>query len=96
MKIPTIDITSSILNKLNGTTKDLINYGVWFLYEVDYNANENVKYLLSTDTQDFLLANDGSALGIYPKNTAIEYKTRINFEDIPKPPVLNIDKPLWA
>lgn len=92
----TKDITSSSLNKLNGTTKDLINYGIWFLYEVDYPLDPNVKYLLSNDKQDMLLAEDGGAIGICRKGVDVNYKSIINFNDIPKPQKINLAEKVWA
>jgi len=95
-KLQTIEITSSLLKKLNGATKDLINYGIWFLYEVDYPINKNVKYLLSTDKQDMLLAEDGGAIGIRQKGVELKYKSIINFDDIPKPEPINLAEKIWA
>ncbi|UTC49844.1 hypothetical protein [Treponema sp. OMZ 855] len=93
--LKTKDITSSSLRHLQGITKDLINYGIWFLYEVDYPSDSNVRYLLSTDKQDILLSEDGSAVGIYPKTADIDYKSIINFDDIPKPSKLNLAESSW-
>lgn len=91
-KLTTVEISSSLLKKLNGVTKDLINYGIWFLYEVDYPINKAVRYLLSTDQQDMLLAEDGGAIGICQKDVQIKYKSIINFDDIPRPQPINLAK----
>jgi len=93
-RLQTKDITSSSLSKLHGVTKDLINYGIWFLYEVDYPIDKAVKYLLSTDKQDILLAEDGSSIGICQKEVEITYKSIINFDDIPKPSKINLAEPV--
>lgn len=78
---------SSSLSKLNGTTKDLINSGIWFLYKVRYTENENVKYCLSAD-QIYLLDSEGaiiSKMSITPKEMSTE--STIIFSDLPKPEI---------
>lgn len=90
-------IKSGILKELTGTTKDLINMGIWFLYETRYEKFPNAKYFLSADKKYYLLACDGSviaSLSDYPVD--LEYNTRIIFSDMPKlEPVRNFSR-LWA
>jgi len=89
--LKTKHILSSELTQLSGATRDIINYGKWFLYEVSYPRNEEVKYLLSTSEQDLLLAFDGTIISVCPKNSNITYKSIINFSDIPKPKKINLN-----
>ena len=79
------EIISSDIPKLNGTTKDLINTGVWFLYEINYDNVPEAAYCLSAD-QAYLLDKEGTILNKYssiPKE--IKLDTSISFSDLPKP-----------
>lgn len=81
------EIVSSTLPKLNGTTKDLINSGIWFLYGVTFQENKDVKYCLCAD-QTYLLDKDGSIISkmsVSPSDLNIEFP--LTFSDLPKPSV---------
>ncbi len=81
------EMISSDIPKLNGTTKDLINSGIWFLYKINYETVPEAKYCLSAD-QTYLLDSEGSIISkdvVLPKEIVLD--TPITFSDLPKPPV---------
>ena len=78
------NITSSKLRCLTGTIKELINMGVWFLYEVHNESGMDVSYLLAGAGGYHLLTSDGAiveTLPIYPRE--LECEAQILFEDMP-------------
>lgn len=91
------EIESVGLKQLTGTTKDLINMGIWFLYETQYDKFPAAKYFLSADKKYYLLTDNGdviTSLSDYPVD--LKYDTRIIFSDMPKfEPIKNFRR-LWA
>lgn len=83
-------IPASELPKISGLIKDVVNMGLWFLYEIHYSSNLNAKYALSTDKNDFLLDKDGNVLSPLPKDGNIEYISKITFTGIPSAPTINM------
>jgi len=59
------EISSSKLRCLTGTIKDLINMGVWFLYEVHNESGMDVSYLLEGAGGYHLLTSDGTIVKLY-------------------------------
>lgn len=41
-------IPASDLPQISGVIKDVVNMGLWFLYEIHCDFNEDAKYALST------------------------------------------------
>ncbi len=90
-------ILSSKLKCMSGTARDLINMGMWFLYEVDDARFPDVAYFLSAERDYYFLASDGKimeSLPNYPKE--LECKVRILFDDIPFPESIDNFQPAWA
>ena len=90
-------ILSSDLRCLSGTIRDLINMGMWFLYEIHMNELPDVSYFLAGEEDYYLLASDGKvmdSLSTYPKG--LECKARILFEDIPIPESIDNFQPAWG
>ena len=90
-------ILSSKLKCMSGTARDLINMGMWFLYEVNDNRFPDVAYFLSAERDYYFLASDGrimESLPNYPKE--LECKVRILFDDIPFPESIDNFQPAWA
>ena len=80
------EMASTVFTKLNATTKDLINKGEWFLYEINYPQIPLAKFYLSTNQMSFFLSDNGNVVGKTdrtPDNLIIQCK--ITFSDIPKP-----------
>lgn len=72
--------------KLNATTRDLINMGEWFLYEISYTPIPDARYYLSTDQMSFFLSADGTILSKTPTTPSnLEFLSQIKFSDLPKP-----------
>lgn len=80
------------LPHLSGTIKDAINFGLWFLYEIDYPENIYAKYALATTTRgEFLLTQDGDIISPLPNDIDKNiYKCKILFDGIPSAPVINM------
>lgn len=90
-------IQSSKLKCLNGTTKDLINMGIWVLYEVNDDKFPDIAYFLEAEREYYLLNTDGKALSSsskYPME--LKYGARILFEDIPFPESIDNFQLAWA
>lgn len=90
-------ILSSELKCMSGTARDLINMGMWFLYEVDDARFPGVAYFLSAERDCYFLASDGKileSLPSYPKE--LEFEVRILFDDIPFPESIDNFQPAWA
>lgn len=83
-------IPASDLPQISGLIKDVINMGLWFLYEIRCDFNKEAKYALSTDKNDFLLDKDGNVLSPLPKDSKIEYISKITFTGIPSAPTINM------
>ena len=84
------EIPASELPKISGLIKDVVNMGLWFLYDIRCESNERAKYALSTDKGEFLLDSEGNAISIVPKGENIEYVSKITFTGIPAAPTVNI------
>ena len=83
-------IPASELPQISGVIKDVVNMGLWFLYEIRCESNKNAKYTLSTDKNEFLLDKDGNILSPLPKEDKIEYISKITFTGIPSVPTVNM------
>ena len=83
-------IPASELPQISGVIKDVVNMGLWFLYEIRCESNKNAKYALSTDKNEFLLDKDGNILSPLPKEDKIEYISKITFTRIPSVPTVNM------
>lgn len=83
-------ISASELPQISGLIKDVINMGLWFLYEIHYPSDDNAKYALSTDKNEYLLDKDGNVLSPIPKDNKIEYLYKITFTGIPAAPTVNM------
>lgn len=83
-------ISASELPQISGLIKDVVNMGLWFLYDIRCKSNEKAKYALSTDKGEFLLDSEGNALSLVPKGENIEYLSKITFTGIPSAPAVNI------
>lgn len=95
MKIKRIQSTK--LQCLNGTTKDLINMGMWVLYKVNDDKYPGVVYFLEAEREYYLLNAEGKALSSsskYPNE--LKYGARILFSDIPFSESIDNFKPAWA
>ena len=83
-------IPASELPQISGVIKDVVNMGLWFLYEIRCSFNEDAKYALSTDKNDYLLDKDGNVLSPLPKENEIDYINKITFTGIPSAPTINM------
>lgn len=83
-------IPASELPQISGVIKDVVNMGLWFLYEIRCDFNEDAKYALSTDKGEYLLDKEGNALSAVPKGEKIEYINKITFTGIPAAPTVNM------
>ncbi len=93
----TINIHSTQFKKLNATTKDLINMGEWFLYEINYPEQTSAKYYLSTDQMSYYLEEDGTIVGKTPKTPDnLVLLKQVSFDDLPKPQSLRNVIVKWA
>ncbi len=77
-------IESNLLPELNGTTKDLINNGVWFLYALENSPVQDAKYCLVAD-KTYILNSRGSIINVSAELIqSLTYKERLMFSDLPK------------
>lgn len=83
-------IPASELPQISGLIKDVVNMGLWFLYEIRCEFNENAKYALSTDKGEYLLDSEGNPISLVPKGEKIEYVSKITFTGIPAAPTVNM------
>ena len=60
-------IPASELPQISGLIKDVINMGLWFLYDIHCKSNPDAKYALATDKNEFLLDKVGMYFHQYPK-----------------------------
>ena len=72
-------IPASELPQISGLIKDVINMGLWFLYDIHCKSNPDAKYALATDKNEFLLDNE-----------VLEYLSKITFSGIPTAPTVNM------
>lgn len=78
----TIKIQSTMFTDFSAILKDMINNGVYFLYSVTIPNKENVKYVLSTSNEYYLLSKTGKPIEKINNITDLELKNRILFSDI--------------
>lgn len=83
-------IPASELPQISGLIKDVVNMGLWFLYDIHCKSNPNAKYALATDKNEFLLDKDGNVLSPVPKDEILEYLSKITFSGIPAAPTVNM------
>lgn len=89
-------LLSTQFSKLNATTKDLINMGEWFLYEISYPQVPNAHYYLSTDQMSFFLSSDGTIVDKTPVTPPdLSFSSRIQFSDLPQPYTLQNISASW-
>lgn len=83
------EMASTVFTNLNATTKDLINMGEWFLYEINYPKIPLAKFYLSTDQMSFFLSDNGNVIektSRTPEDLVLQCK--ITFNDIPKSKIM--------
>ena len=78
----TIKTQSTMFTDFSAILKDMINNGVYFLYSVTIPNKENVKYVLSTNTEYYLLSETGKPIEKINSIADLELKNRILFSDI--------------
>ena len=83
-------IPASELPKISGLVKDVVNMGLWFLYDIRCESVPNAKYSLATDKGEYLLDSEGDVISPVPRDKAPEYLGRITFSGIPAAPEVNI------
>lgn len=84
-------LPASSLPLLSGTIKDAINFGIWFLYEIEYAKNPSAKYSLSTSKGEFLLTQEGDIIAqILDNPEDVKHQSKITFSGIPSAPVVNM------
>ena len=86
--VETKSLPSVQFSNLNATTKDLINMGEWFLYEISYEPEPKASFYLTTDKMAFFLSNDGSVIktvSVTPRD--LVFDSQIVFSDLPKPAI---------
>lgn len=92
----TKEIESRVLPQLNGTTKDLVNNGIWFLYSLNDSPVKEADYCLVAD-KTYLLNNQGNIVSVSAADIqTLTYKERLLFSDLPKPVVQENVAVKWA
>ena len=90
-------LLSTQFSKLDATTKDLINMGEWFLYEISYKPVSSAKYYLSTDQMSFFLSEDGTVVQKTPVTPDdLNIISQTVFSDLPSPQSLRNISVEWA
>lgn len=89
----TKEIQSNLLPLLNGSTKDLVNNDIWFLYTLEDFPVKDVKYCLVAD-KSYILNDKGSIISADAQS--VKYKERLLFSDLPKPIVQENVAIKWA
>lgn len=80
---------------LTGTTKDLINSGMWFLYGIKSELFEKAVYCLSAD-QFYYLDENGAVIKIFATlPEKIEFNSVYTFDGLPKPEVSRNAVTIW-
>lgn len=91
-QLPSVQFT-----QFSGTTKDLINMGEWFLYQVYYEELPQAKYYLETDKDKFFLKEDGLVIQKVQKTPdTMTYIASIKFNDLPQSEFVRNMSVLWA
>lgn len=83
-------IPATDLPQVSGLIKDVVNMGLWFLYDIRCKSNPKAKYALATDKAEFLLDKDGNILSPVPRDEILEYTSKITFSGIPEAPKVNM------
>ena len=92
----TKEIESRVLPQLNGTTKDLVNNGIWFLYTLSDSPVKEAVYCLVAD-KTYLLNSQGNIVSVPVVDIQkINCKERLLFSDLPKPIVQENVAVKWA
>ena len=79
-----IKITQNQLPNLGTNTKSIINKGIWSLYIVDTDEDNNIFMLVTEDRMYYFLDATGSITEVFDKRPAnIKYEYQIYFSDIP-------------
>lgn len=77
-------LPSTQFSQLNAVTKDFINMGEWFLYEISCPQHPNAKYYLSADMMSFFLSEDGTILAKTNRTPEdLKLINQISFSDLP-------------
>ncbi|HHU87753.1 MAG TPA: hypothetical protein GXZ38_00120 [Spirochaetales bacterium] len=86
-------IPAKQISQLSSTVKDLINEGIWFLYEAKNDKgtfNLGTTYILITDKDAYMLDNEGGILSVDLKtNVSKNLGPSVYFSDIPFPKSLS-------
>ena len=93
----TKNISSGKLKYLSRPIKEMINMGMWFLYEVHNYQSKNVAYFLTAGKDYYFLSSEGKIINStldYPHG--LEYETRILFDDIPFPESIDNFQLAWS
>lgn len=69
------------LPRISFSAKMLVNSGRWRLYRVSLPQNDDVKYILFTESDQYLLRRDGEAESIVSsrQTISVEYECVISF-----------------
>lgn len=78
----TIKIESTIFKDFSAILKDMINNGVYFLYSVIISDKPEVKYVLSTNNEYYLLSETGKPIEKIDNISELTLENRILFSDI--------------
>lgn len=78
----TIKIESTIFKDFSAILKDMINNGVYFLYSVKNFNKPEVKYVLSTNSEYYLLSESGKPVEKIDNISELTLENRILFSDI--------------
>ncbi len=78
----TIKIESTIFKDFSAILKDMINNGVYFLYSVIISDKPEVKYVLSTNNEYYLLTKTGKPIEKIDNILGLTLENRILFSDI--------------
>lgn len=90
------ELLSTQFSKFNATTKDLINMGEWFLYEISYPPIPSAQYYLSTDQMSFFLSSDGTIVSKTPITPPdLVFSSQVKFSDLPQPHYLRNISVSW-
>ena len=90
-------LPSTQFSQLNAVTKDFINMGEWFLYEISYPKYPEAQYYLSTDAMSFFLSEDGTVVAKTDRTPDdLQLIGQVCFSDLPQANVLVDMELAWA
>lgn len=78
----TIKIESTTLKDFSAIVKDMINNGVYFLYTVSIDDKPDVKYILSTNNEFYLVSETGNPIEKIDSISDFKLSNRVLFSDI--------------